>query len=51
MTALQTLRSISQDLATTQNRISTGQRVATASDNAAYWSIATSMREIGRAHV
>jgi len=44
MTALQTLRSISQDLATTQNRISTGQRVATASDNAAYWSIATSMR-------
>src|SRR6202171_6212705 len=44
MTALQTLRSISQGLATTQNRISTGQRVATASDNAAYWSIATSMR-------
>jgi flagellin len=44
MTALQTLRSISQSLATTQNRISTGQRVATASDNAAYWSIATSMR-------
>jgi flagellin len=44
MTALQTLRSISQNLATTQNRISTGQRVATASDNAAYWSIATSMR-------
>jgi flagellin len=29
---------------TTENRISTGQRVATASDNAAYWSIATSMR-------
>lgn len=44
MTALQTLRSISQNLSTTQNRISTGQRVATASDNAAYWSIATSMR-------
>jgi flagellin len=44
MTALQTLRSVSQSLATTQNRISTGQRVATASDNAAYWSIATSMR-------
>ncbi len=44
MTALQTLRSIGQSLATTQNRISTGQRVATASDNAAYWSIATSMR-------
>ena len=44
MTALQTLRSVSQSLATTQNRISTGQRVATASDNSAYWSIATSMR-------
>ena len=44
MTALQTLRSVSAQLATTQNRISTGQRVATASDNAAYWSIATSMR-------
>jgi flagellin len=44
MTALQTLRLVSQSLATTQNRISTGQRVATASDNAAYWSIATSMR-------
>src|SRR5215475_4658602 len=44
MTALQTLRSVSQNLSTTQNRISTGQRVSTASDNAAYWSIATSMR-------
>ncbi|MHC2561938.1 flagellin N-terminal helical domain-containing protein [Bradyrhizobium liaoningense] len=44
MTALQTLGSVSAQLATTQNRISTGQRVATASDNAAYWSIATSMR-------
>ncbi|WP_375312956.1 flagellin [Bradyrhizobium sp. A5] len=44
MTALQTLRSISSQLSTTQNRISTGMRVSTASDNAAYWSIATSMR-------
>ena len=44
MTALQTLRSVSGQMATTQSRISTGQRVATASDNAAYWSIATSMR-------
>src|SRR5262245_33171889 len=44
MTALQTLRNVSSQLATTQNRISTGQRVATASDNSAYWSIATSMR-------
>jgi flagellin len=44
MTALQTLRSVSGQLSTTQNRIATGQRVSTASDNAAYWSIATSMR-------
>jgi flagellin len=43
-TALQTLRSVSSNLATTQNRISTGLRVSTASDNAAYWSIATTMR-------
>ncbi|WP_246583706.1 flagellin, partial [Bradyrhizobium iriomotense] len=44
MTALQTLRNVSSQLATTQNRISTGQRVSTAADNSAYWSIATSMR-------
>jgi flagellin len=44
MTALQTLRTVSAGLATTQNRISTGFRVSTASDNAAYWSIATTMR-------
>ncbi|WP_371420316.1 flagellin [Tardiphaga sp.] len=44
MTALQTLRTVSSNLATTQNRISTGYRVSTASDNAAYWSIATTMR-------
>jgi flagellin len=44
MTALQTLRMVSTSMQTTENRISTGQRVATASDNSAYWSIATSMR-------
>ena len=44
MTALQTLRNVNSNLETTQNRISTGQRVATASDNSAYWSIATTMR-------
>ena len=44
MTALQTLRTVSTNMATTQSRISTGFRVATASDNAAYWSIATTMR-------
>ncbi|MEP1930496.1 MAG: flagellin [Roseibium sp.] len=44
MTALQTLRSTNSGLAETQNRISTGYRVSGAEDNAAYWSIATTMR-------
>lgn len=44
MAALQTLRSISSNMETTQNRISSGMRVGAASDNAAYWSIATTMR-------
>ncbi|KZL17750.1 Flagellin [Pseudovibrio axinellae] len=44
MVALTTLRGISDSMAETQNRISTGMRVADASDNAAYWSIATTMR-------
>lgn len=44
MTALQTLSMTNKNLATTQSRISTGFRVNGAEDNAAYWSIATSMR-------
>jgi flagellin len=44
MTALQTLKSTSQSLNVTQQRISTGFRVGSAEDNAAYWSIATTMR-------
>jgi flagellin len=44
MTALQTLRNTNSEMLQTQNRISTGLRVASASDNAAYWSIATTMR-------
>lgn len=44
MTALQTLQNINKSMETTQGRISTGYRVGTASDNAAYWSIATTMR-------
>ena len=44
MAALQTLRSIGSDMETTQDRISSGLRVGSASDNAAYWSIATTMR-------
>ncbi|MGV7034654.1 flagellin N-terminal helical domain-containing protein [Methylobacterium symbioticum] len=44
MTALTTLKTINQNLDTTSNRVSTGQRVSNASDNAAYWSIATTVR-------
>ncbi|PWK71648.1 flagellin [Aminobacter sp. AP02] len=44
MTALQSLSATNKALQTTQGRISTGFRVAEASDNAAYWSIATTMR-------
>jgi flagellin len=44
MTALQTLTQTNKQLTATQTRISTGYRVADASDNAAYWSIATTMR-------
>ena len=44
MTALQTLTRTNKSLTETQNHISTGYRVADASDNAAYWSIATTMR-------
>ena len=44
MTALQSLTMTNKALTDTQSRISTGFRVAEASDNAAYWSIATTMR-------
>jgi flagellin len=44
MAALQTLRTINSSMETTQGRISSGYRVETAADNAAYWSIATTMR-------
>lgn len=44
MSALQTLRSIGSSMETTQDRVSSGMRVGEASDNAAYWSIATTMR-------
>ncbi len=44
MTALTTLKSINSNLDATSNRVSTGQRVSNAADNAAYWSIATTVR-------
>lgn len=49
MTALQSLRQTNNALQTTQSRISTGFRVAEAKDNAAYWSIATTMRSDNKA--
>jgi flagellin len=49
MAALQTLRDINQKMETTQQRVSSGYRVETASDNAAYWSIATTMRSDNKA--
>lgn len=50
MTALQTLSATNKNLATVQNRISTGFRVSEAKDNAAYWSIATTMRSDNKAN-
>lgn len=44
ITALQTLRSLASDLQGTQERVGSGLRVAAAADNAAYWSISTTMR-------
>jgi flagellin len=49
MTALKTLNATNKALSTTQSRIATGFRVAEASDNAAYWSIATTMRSDNKA--
>ncbi|MEQ8480836.1 MAG: flagellin [Hoeflea sp.] len=49
MAALQTLRSINSEMETTQARVSSGYRVQTAGDNAAYWSIATTMRSDNKA--
>jgi flagellin len=44
MTALQTLTQTQKDLTETQGQISSGLRVASAADNAAYWSISTTMK-------
>jgi flagellin len=43
MVALQTLKTINKSLASTQDQISTGKRIATAKDNAALWGISTTM--------
>jgi flagellin len=44
ITALQNLNATNKSMQMTQEHISTGMRVANASDNAAYWSIATTMK-------
>ncbi len=49
MTALKSLQATNKALETTQKHISTGFRVGDASDNAAYWSIATTMRADNKA--
>ena len=49
MTALQTLNQTNKEMLTVQSRVATGLRVSTAADNAAYWSIATTMRSDNRA--
>ncbi len=43
MVALQTLKSINNNLETTQNEISTGKKVSSAKDNAATWAISKVM--------
>ena len=49
MAALDTLRGINQSLEKTQSRVASGYRVQAAADNAAYWSIATTMRSDNKA--
>lgn len=49
MVALQALTATNKAMSVTQSRISTGLRVAEAADNAAYWSIATTMRSDNKA--
>ena len=44
MNALSTLRNINSNLNDTQNRISTGMKVNSGKDNAAYFSISESMK-------
>lgn len=44
MTALQTLQQTNKSLEQTQNRISTGLKVANAKDNASFWAVSTTMK-------
>ncbi len=49
ISALHTLRSINSDMVRVQDQFATGLRVNRAPDNAAYWSIATTMRSDNKA--
>ena len=49
MVALQNLNSTNSELATTQTRINTGKRVASAKDNGAIWAIAQNQRAASNA--
>ncbi|RAK68529.1 flagellin [Phenylobacterium kunshanense] len=49
MIALQNLNSTNSDLASTQSRINTGKRVASAKDNGAVWAIAQNQRATSNA--
>lgn len=49
LAALSTLRSIDTSMEEVQRHVSSGYRVETAADNAAYWSIATTMRSDNKA--
>ncbi|MGE0629221.1 MAG: flagellin [Hyphomicrobiaceae bacterium] len=49
LTALESLSNTNKNMLETQKRISTGFRVAGAEDNAAYWSMATTMRSDNKA--
>ena len=49
LSALATLRSIDKSMESTQNQISSGYRVDSSKDNAAYWSVATTMRSDSKA--
>jgi flagellin len=47
--ALQTLRTIGASMQQSQAQVSTGLRIQTATDNAAYWSISTTMKSDNKA--
>ena len=44
MAALSTLRNVNSNLTNTQSAVSSGLRISKASDNATYWSVATTMK-------